>query len=237
MDKKLKKAFYAGVLYLTVFGTFALAQPSRESLRPKIEEFVEQSIIQELVKTNMDILQRMGIQLFPQLGYLAAQQTAEQCLKQDHTREMIKDIYLETVDAAMEKLESGASGDALERTVKNSIEQGVKPMIQDRVYQYILEEVVKQTMNNQQKIIMSQVIGQRQRQAAMMQMAQQAAVQQMVQQAVMQQVAQSVMQQQMAQQYNMPRNQQQAIQQQQQFMNRSLQQEYRNALGDVLSTR
>lgn len=198
------------------------------SVEEVIEQFVQQSFFAELVSQSGDIikkgLQSGQLQLMPAIATQTINQIATEVFKYEPFRDKILEAYRENHAWAQEEFNNKTAQSEIQSYVAGEAKRVISEIREEKVFQYMVDEIIKQGYVMQQRIgIMAQV--QQQAQLAILaqqQYAQQLAMAQMYQQAVIATLQQrsAKAQAQMQQQYeNQVRNaasreQRQQIQQQ-----------------------
>ncbi len=149
-----------------------------------IEKYVQQMVIQSVLSTTGEIIQRAIIRgklkIFPQIGYQAIQQAAFQVFKQGSTKEITEDAFEQSYDIAIEQYEEQMQPGMIQKNVKDNVEGIIQSMRGNQVFKIIIERILKQAMIQQQKMLVMQV-AQRQMQLALVQKQRMAMYQAMVQ--------------------------------------------------------
>lgn len=137
----------------------------RESkIREKVEPFIEQVIIQSLISETMDVIQRMtkqaNIGIRPDFVYPATQQGVLQVFQHESTLGIIRRIYADSLDLAVDQFTSGRNPAEVQDNVLEHIKNDLKQLHQEYVYQQIVETVIKFAYQTQQKVIMQHAMQQ-----------------------------------------------------------------------------
>ncbi|VAW11801.1 hypothetical protein MNBD_BACTEROID05-893, partial [hydrothermal vent metagenome] len=196
-----------------VYTSGARKKSQSSSITPQLEKYVQNVVIQSVIKTTSDVVERMvkqnNIQIFPAIVYQSIQQIAAQVFQQNGLRKRTQDAYDQGFERAQKLYKEGAPGDRIERELKGLVDSIIRPVVSDRIFQEVIKMSLKQAMGNQQRMV-AMTVAQQQLQLAAI-----ARQKQIYQQAVIQQYQTAIRQQQVArQQYSQAVAQQQSAYQQ-----------------------
>ena len=159
------------------------AQKNRQ--RRLISEHVNKVVLNTYLnksrETVLKIIERSNIGFLPQIAFLAVQQISEQAFKQKPIKDTMKSTYVSIFDESMSKIENGESQNAIQDYIISEAEKNIYPIFDDRVFKYVVEEVIKQSHIQQQKMMYMQA-AQRQAQLAAVQQRYQAIQKAMIEQ-------------------------------------------------------
>lgn len=158
-------------------------------ITPAIENFTQQMIQHFLVKKCGEVLQdvivKQNLQIFPEIAWQAAQQSAVQVFKQQDLKDVLMGIFDENTKQAKDEISLGMPQGYIELGIKKRVEQDINLLVEDPMFRYVIEVMMNQAMIQQQQIVMmavaqqqAQLIAIRQQQMMMQQQYLQAAMSQ-----------------------------------------------------------
>lgn len=186
-----------------------------------IQQMIIQTVLGDTAEVVSLLIQRQKIELFPQIAYQAIEQITLQMFKLEETKTSLRECYDKAYEKTMDLMDAGTKAQAIQIQVRATIRDSIEPIMQKPVFRHIVTEVLKQSMQQNQKIIATHVM---QRQAQLMMIQKQA---QAMQKAIVGQYQQAVMQAEQRQR-QMVGQQMQAVASQQQYS--VLQQQYEQQL-------
>ncbi len=195
-------------------------------------DYIQQMVIQTVLSDTADVIKllisRQKIELFPQIAYQAIEQVTLQLFQLEDTKKILRDSYDDAYEKTMDLMDQKKEPSQIQIQVKSIIDGAVGSMLQKPIFRHIVQEVLKQAMIQNRKIVASQVM-QRQAQLAMIQ--KQAEV---MQKAIIQQYQNAVVQtQQRQQKMAMDQMQAQATQAQYNAMRQQYEQQLQVLQKDV----
>ena len=199
-----KKIFILTVFCTLLYPALSFCDESnankRERLRPNVEGFVKDLVINSLRKQVGEIIQRAlqqgNIGIFPQIAYSAVQEATYQTLQQESTLKIVQDIYHENSNEALDKFVQGTDPNQIQDETKNKVERSLQPLVNNPVFQKVIELVLQNAMHQQQVITMQASRQQALQQLAIRQKVMEGMIQQRYQEAVARAYYQAAVQQQ-----------------------------------------
>lgn len=179
-------------LYLILMFSIVSADENRpmtlnnERIYQAVESYVQQIIQHNLVKTCGELMR--GVNLMPDIAMQASQRAAMEVFKQEDLKSILIGIFDENSTQVKDEINMGMPQTYIELGVKKRIEKDIKLLLEDPVFRYIIEEMLKQAVVQQRQIIMMKVAEQ---QAQLLAIRQQ---QMILQQELMKQVMEQIMQ-------------------------------------------
>jgi len=158
----------SGYLYANdgVYVSSSTVKPDVDQL---MSEYVRIAVINSVLESTGKLVERVvrgqNIQLYPQMAGLAVQQISQQVFKQDELMEISRDAYNDSLELLKVQRIEGLGQNELQSNAKQNIKEILEPMYALPLYQKVVEEVLKLTMQEQQRFIVLQAA---QRQAQMM---------------------------------------------------------------------
>ncbi len=181
-------------LVLTISASAEMNKPKTledERMNQAIEKFVQDMIQHYLVKTCGEVMQNAiqanKLSIFPDIAFQASQQAAVQMFSQQDMKDLLYGIFDENTNQAKDEINMGMPQNYIELGIKKRVEQDINLIVEDPVFRFVVEEMMKQAMVQQQKIMMMAAA---QQQAQLMAIRQQ---QMMYQQMIMQKIMEAQM--------------------------------------------
>ncbi len=126
-----------------------------------VEEFTQKMIQYFLVKKCGEIIQdaivRQNLQILPELAWQAAQQSAVQVFKQQDLKDILMGIFDENTKQAQEEIDLKMPQRYIELGIKKRVEQDIDMLIEDPLFRYVIEVMMKEAMIKQQEVVMMAV--------------------------------------------------------------------------------
>ena len=191
----MKKVFLILCIFLLPNPGLKAEEPNGSSLNDTqitqaIENFTQKMIQHFLIKKcgeiMQDIVMKQNLQIFPEIAWQAAQQSAVQVYKQQDLKDILVGIFDENKNQAKDEINLGMPQGYIELGIKKRVEQDINLLVEDPLFRYVIEVMMNQAMIQQQQIVLmavaqqqAQLMAIRQQQMMMQQQYLQAAMSQL----------------------------------------------------------
>ncbi len=122
-----------------------------------VENFTQKMIQHFLVKKcgelMQDVIVKQNLQIFPEIAWQAAQQSAVQVYKQQDLKDILVGIFDENKNQAKDEIDLGMPQGYIELGIKKRVEQDINLLVEDPLFRYVIEVMMNQAMVQQQQIV------------------------------------------------------------------------------------
>lgn len=165
--KKILLIFFFAVLFKTdtciVYaqqdGVYVSKPATNREINKTFKEYVRRVVINSVLEETGELVKRIAriqqLPIMPQMANVAIQQVALQVFKQEELMETCREAYDQSLDLLNQQREDGINQESIKYNVRNKAKEVLKPIYDDPYYKHIVEEVLKFSIKEQQRILVT----------------------------------------------------------------------------------
>lgn len=141
------------------------AKSSDDKIRTTLEPFVRQVVINEVLITVGEVLDRVVARqetpLLPAMRMQVTQKSAVEIFKYPELETMTRDAYNNALDAGVDAHKRQLSQNSIRQAIQSAVEIALQELTEHEAFQEILKQLLTQGYNNQQRVMAQTMMNQR----------------------------------------------------------------------------